>query len=149
MNLHWDYFSAAHRIALCYIPPVCGLAAQPGDEAISKHQHIKARAKCGSRGKNSYQRAHEIILLGATGCSKVSCWCGTGVGRVYPLGPCSGWALPQPREPRGLSQPGRTAPLQGCLQGTHTRLPLNPAEDFEVLPCFLFFQMTPLLFGKV
>lgn len=63
---------------------------------------------------------------------------------MYPsLGPCSGWDL------GGLSQPSRTALLQGCPQGTHSRLPLNPAEDFEVIPCFLFLQMTPLLFGKV
>lgn len=55
-------------------------------------------------GKKSYQRRHEIILLGATGCSKMSCWCGTGVGRAYPspLGPRSGWALPQPPDLRGL-----------------------------------------------
>lgn len=73
MNLHWDYSFAAYGIALCNIPPVCGLAVQPWDEVVSKHQHIKARAKCGSGEKNSYQRGHEIVLLGATGCSKVSC----------------------------------------------------------------------------
>lgn len=102
-------------------------------------------------GENKfYQRDHGIILLDVTGCSKVSCWCGTGVGRVYPspLGPCSGWALPQLPDLGGLSQPSRISPLQGFPQGTQSRSPLSPAVDFEVLPCFLFLQMTPLLFGK-
>lgn len=53
MNLHCDYSFAAYGIALCNIPPVCRLAVQPWDEVVSKHQHIKARAKCGSGEKKS------------------------------------------------------------------------------------------------
>lgn len=66
-------------------------------------------------------KSFSLVLL----ASKMSCWCGTGMGRAYPfpLGPCSGWALPQPPDLGGLSQPARTAPLQGCPQGTHSRSP--------------------------
>lgn len=88
-------------------------------------------------------KSFSLVLLAVAKCP-------VGVGRGGESVSSFGSMLwVQPCDLRGLSQPSRTAPLQGCPQGTRSRLPLNPAENFEDLLCFLFLQMTPLLFGKV